>query len=305
MSLEKRHKSGFVVIVGRPNSGKSTLLNALLDTKVSIVSPVPQTTRYRIRGILNLPDAQIVFVDTPGIHSIKGGLVGKLNESAISALDDIDLVLYVADVSRKTGKEELSVMQAILESKAKVIMVLNKVDKGPLYLNQHIHAWKEFLSDKKISEDPVRYYIPVSAMNNVNLGGLKDAILELLPEQPALYEPGTITDFPLKFRIADIIREKLFLSLKEELPHHLAVVIEEMEDRKKIYYIRGKIYINRQSQKSIVVGKGASLLKEVNTQARKDLEGILKKKVFLETFVQVLEGWESKPQVLAELGYAL
>jgi len=304
MAVKTTFKSGFVAIVGRPNSGKSTLLNSLLNTKVSIVSPVPQTTRYRIRGILNFPDAQIVFIDTPGIHSIKGSLVGKLNEVALNALDDIDLVLYVADVSRKTGKEESSVMQAILASKAKVIMVLNKIDKGPLYLNQHINAWKEFLAAKKISEDPVRYYIPVSAMNNVNLGSLKDAILELLPNEPALYEAGTLTDLPLKFRIADIIREKLFLSLKEELPHHLAVVIEEMEDRKKIYYIRGKIYINRPSQKSIVIGKGARLIKEVNTQARKDLENILKKKVFLETFVQVLEGWENKPQVLAELGYA-
>lgn len=305
MTVKNSFKSGFVVIVGRPNSGKSTLLNALLDTKVSIVSPVPQTTRYKIRGILDLTDAQIVFVDTPGIHSIKGGLIGKLNESAISALDDIDLVLYVADVSRKTGKEESSVMQAILESKAKAIMVLNKVDKGPLYLNQHINAWKQLLADKKISEDPVRYYIPVSAMNSVNLGSLKDAILELLPEHPPFYDAGTITDLPLKFRVADIIREKLFLSLKEELPHQLAVVIEEMEDRKKICYIRGKIYINRPSQKSIVIGKGAGLLKEVNTQAREDLENILKKKVFLETSVQVLEGWENKPQVLAELGYAL
>lgn len=298
-------KSGFVSIVGRPNVGKSTLLNALLGTKVSIVSSVPQTTRYKIRGILNRENAQVVFMDTPGMHLMNEELVRKLNTVAKSSFSDVELILYVVDVSRRVGREELSIMQSLLNSRNKIIMVLNKVDLGTKYLRQYIEIWRQVFVKKGLSVDPIRQYIPVSAADNQHLDKLLELILELLPVQPAFYEPGMATDFPLKFRIADIIREKLFLNLKEELPHDLAVVIEELEDKKDIFRIIAVIYVKSKSQKVIVIGKGASFVKNIGILARKDLEDILGKQVYLELKVENLNDWPKNPRILQELGYTL
>lgn len=298
-------KSGFVSIVGRPNVGKSTLLNALLGSKVSIVSSVPQTTRYKIRGILNRENAQIIFVDTPGMHLMNEELVRKLNTVAKSSFSDVELILYVVDVSRRVGREELSIMQSLLNSRNKIIMVLNKIDLGTKYLRQYIEIWRQSFVKKGISVDPIRQYIPVSAGSNQHLDKLLELILELLPVQPAFYETGMVTDFPLKFRIADVIREKLFLHLKEELPHDLAVVIEEMQDKKDIFRIIAVIYVKSKSQKVIVIGKGASFVKNIGILARKDLEDILGKQVYLELKVENLNDWPKNPRILQELGYTL
>ncbi|MCK9572784.1 MAG: GTPase Era [Candidatus Omnitrophica bacterium] len=360
-------KSGFVAIMGRPNVGKSTMLNALLKTKVSIVSPIPQTTRHQIKGILNLKDAQVVFVDTPGIHSFKDNLATQLNTIAKQSIEGCDLILYVVDISRTFGKEELEIVDFLTQQNIKTIMVLNKLDLGTKALNEYIDCWRKIISNKGVKNDPLVYYLPISAKLNKNIDVLREVILENLPRQVPFYDNKTLTDFPLKFRIADIVREKLFIVLAKELPHSLAVEIraikdmpqggkieeteetyeaseemeveEEMEDNPEetsgeegvedeeieesedsllssssvpedfvktgFVYVRVNIYVNRPSQKKIVIGAKGELLKEIGREARKEIEAIFNKKVFLDIWVTVLRDWQDKPRILQELGYWL
>ncbi|MDD5254434.1 MAG: GTPase Era [Candidatus Omnitrophica bacterium] len=298
-------RSGFVSIVGRPNVGKSSLLNALLDTKISIVSPVPQTTRYKIRGVMHTHNAQVVFVDTPGMHALKEELAARLNEVTLSAIDGAELLLYVTDVTRHVGKEEQDIMHLVLASRIPVIMAFNKIDRGTKCLSEYTDAWNQQLAGFPAAKDPVRYYMPVSAETGKNISRLREAVIGLMPEHPPFYEPQTVTDFPLKFRIADTIREKLFLSLKEELPHSVAVIIEGIEDKRRLCRVSASIYANTDSQKAILIGKNGAFLKEAGTAARKDLEKMLKKKVYLDLRVSVLKNWQEKPRVLMELGYTL
>lgn len=362
-------KSGFVAIIGRPNAGKSTMLNALLGNKISIVSPVPQTTRHRIKGILNLKNAQIVFVDTPGIHSFSDSLSTQLNAVARESIEGCDLLIYVVDTSRVFGKEESEIMNFVAGQKIKVIMVLNKIDLGKKYLNEYIACWQGLLKEKNIKQDPVVSYLPISAKAGININTLLEVLLENIPEQIPFYDTGTMTDFPLKFRIADIVREKLFLLLKNELPHSLAVELEAIRDmegkikekgkaRRKIKfleedereggeddfekdsedneaeygdeYIQGKpdflsavsvpgnqlkksgfiyikvnIYVNRDSQKKIIIGEGGKLLKEIGSLARQEIEKIFNKKVYLDIWVVVVKDWQDRPRILKQLGYRL
>jgi len=299
MSKEE-FKSGFVTILGRPNVGKSTLLNTLIDNKVSIISPIPQTTRHQIKGILNLENAQVVFVDTPGIHSFEDKLASHLNTVAKRALEGCDLVIYVVDISRRPGKEEQELMRIITGQKVKTIMVLNKVDLGLKYLNTYIDLWAEKVEGKR---NPLIYYMPLSAKTGKDVDKLRGSILENLPESHPYYDTDSLTDFPLKFRVADIIREKLFLQLKKELPHSIAVEIEELNNKKKIVSIRANIYVKRNSQKRIVIGKTGVVLKEVGSRSRPEIEKIYNKKVFLDIWVKVLEDWQDRPRILKELGY--
>jgi GTP-binding protein Era len=299
---EKDFKAGFVALLGRPNVGKSTLLNALVGDKVSIISAIPQTTRHQIKGILNLAQAQIVFVDTPGIHSFKDKLTSHLNTIAKRSLEGCDLVVYVVDVSRRPGQEERQLIRVLTGAGIKTIMVLNKVDLGIKSFNDYIDLWKESIEKKKI-KDPLVYYIPLSAKTGKNIDVLKSALVENLEVSHPYYDENSLTDFPLKFRLADIIREKLFLRLKKEVPHDLAVEIEEIEDKKKSVYIKVNIYVKRNSQKRIIVGKGGELLKEVGKLSREEIGKIYNKKVFLDTWVKVLEDWQERPRVLKELGY--
>jgi len=296
----KKFKSGFVTILGRPNVGKSTLLNALIDNKISIISPVPQTTRHQIKGILNLENAQVVFVDTPGIHSFEDKLASHLNTVAKRALEGCDLVVYVVDISRRPGKEEQELMRIITGQIVKTIMVLNKVDLGLKYFNAYIDLWAENVAGKR---NPLIYYMPVSAKTGKDVDKLRDSILENVPESHPYYDANSLTDFPPKFRVADIIREKLFLQLNKELPHSIAVEIEEINDKKKIVSIRANIYVKRNSQKRIVVGKAGVVLKEVGSRSRPEIEKIYNKKVFLDIWVKVLEDWQDRPRILKELGY--
>ena len=297
---KQKFKSGFVTILGRPNVGKSTLLNALVDNKVSIISPIPQTTRHQVKGILNLKNAQIVFVDTPGIHSFEDKLAAHLNTVAKRALDGCDLVIYVVDISRRPGKEEEELMRIITGQKVKTIMVLNKVDLGLKYLNTYIDLWAERIEGKR---NPLIYYIPLSAKTGKDVDKLRESILDNLPESHPYYDTNCLTDFPLKFQIADIIREKLFLQLKKELPHSIAVEIDEINDKKKVVSIRANIYVKRNSQKRIVIGKAGVVLKEVGSRSRAEIEKIYNKKVFLDIWVKVLGNWQDKPRILEELGY--
>jgi GTP-binding protein Era len=206
----------------------------------------------------------------------------------------------VTDISRSIGKEEETIMNLLASQKIKVIMVLNKIDLGINFINDYINLWKEKTKDK---EDPLVYYLPTSAKTGKNVDKLKEVIVESLPKQVPFYDKDTLTDFPLKFRISDIIREKLFLNLKKELPHSLAVEVEEITEKENVFYIRVNIYVNRVSQKKIVIGKRGGLLKNIGKEARIEIEQILKKKVYLDIWVKVLEDWQKKTRILKELGY--
>ncbi len=300
--MSEKFKSGFISIIGRPNVGKSTLLNSLIGTKVSIVSNIPQTTRFQVRGVLNLKNAQIVFVDTPGMHSYKEKLASHLNTVAKRSIDGIEGIMYVMDVSRKPGKEEKDIMKFILGTDLPVIMVFNKIDLGEKYKKAYIELWNELLKtyDKK---DPVVSTVSVSAINGKNIEELIDELVKILPEGHPFYDKNTKTDFPLKFRISDIIREKLFSHLREELPHSIAVEVEEIEDRGNFYYINAVIYVTRESQKPIVIGKSGSLIKKIGSEAREEIEAIMGKKVFLDIFVRVEKDWQNSTRILKELGY--
>ena len=299
---KKEFKSGFVIFLGRPNVGKSTLLNALVENKVSIISPIPQTTRHQIKGILNLENAQIIFVDTPGIHSFEDKLASHLNVVAKRAIEGCDLIIYVVDVSRRPGKEEEQLMRIITRQKIKTIMVLNKIDLGIKFFNDYIDMWKREVEESR-KNDPMLYYIPLSAKTGRDVDKLKDSIVGNLPESHPYYDTGTLTDFPPKFRIADIIREKLFLRLKEEIPHSIAVEVEQISEKKKVVSVKANIYVKRNSQKRIVVGKGGAILKEVGSLSRLEIEKIYDKKVFLDVWVKVLGDWQNRPRILKELGY--
>lgn len=297
---KKDFKSGFVTILGRPNAGKSTLLNALIDAKVSIISPIPQTTRHQVKGILNLKSAQIVFVDTPGIHSFRDKLAAHLNTVAKRALEGCDLIIYMVDVSRWPGKEEQELMRIISRQKIKTIMILNKIDLGLKHINAYIELWREKTEG---NSSPLIYYIPLSAKTGEGVEKLKKSIVDNLPQSHPYYDTESLTDFPPKFRVADIIREKIFLRLNRELPHSIAVEVEEINHKKKVVSIKANIYVKRKSQKRIVVGKSGEVLKEIGSRSRPEIEKIYGKKVFLDIWVKVLEDWQDRPRILKELGY--
>lgn len=283
--------------------GKSTLLNALIGSKISIISPIPQTTRHNIKGVLNLEDAQIVFIDTPGMHSFKDKLAVHFNARAKHALIDCDLILYVVDVSRGIGAEEEKLVEVLAYQKAKIIMVLNKLDLGQGYLKDYIDFWENKVKTNEMRKKSLMYYLPVSAKTGKNMEELKEVIVENLPESEPFYDSNTVTDFPVKFRVADIVREKLFLSLKNELPHSIAVEVENIEDKDRIVSVLVNIYVNRDSQKKIVVGKCGEILKNVGMTARPEIEEIFGKRVYLDLWVKVLGNWQDKPRILQELGY--
>ncbi|MCM8787185.1 MAG: GTPase Era [Candidatus Omnitrophica bacterium] len=299
----EKTKCGFVAILGRPNVGKSTLLNSLIGKKISIVSNIPQTTRYKIKGILNLKEGQIVFIDTPGLHEFSDNLTKHLNTVAKQSIEDCDLILYVVDTSRSFGKEEQKIMDFLTQQEIKVIMVLNKIDLSKKFINDYIENWKFTVEKNCQGKDPLIYFLPISATRRKNLDILVKLILENLPIQEPFYDNQTITDFPLKFKIADVIREKLFLKLKKEIPHSLAVEVEEIEEKENVTLIKVKIYVSRNSQKKIVIGKGGAFIKEVGMLSRQELESILGKKIYLELKVKVLGDWQDKPRLLQELGY--
>ena len=297
----KKIKCGFVTIVGRPNSGKSTLMNNLLGQKISIVSRVPQTTRYIIRGILNLKDAQIVFVDTPGIHIYKHKLSSELNSMAFNSLDSVELILYVVDVGRCPREEETRIMKDLVLRETPVIMALNKTDVSNKFVNEYIEMWRELSQNK---QGPLKYFLPISALKGHNLDSLLKSILEFLPKSEPFYEKDAVTDFPLNYRVSDIIREKICLLLKEELPHNMAVEIEDIQQEDNITKIMANILVAKKSQKPIVIGEKGSMIKEIGTLSRKELEGVFSKKVFLQLWVKLKKDWQDSPRILKELGYS-
>ncbi|HDM37643.1 MAG TPA: GTPase Era [Candidatus Omnitrophica bacterium] len=295
------HKAGFVVLVGRPNVGKSTLLNNLLGKKISIISKVPQTTRFAIRGILNDERGQIIFVDTPGVYLSKKKLSKFLSNRTFTIKDEADLVLYIVDLTRMPHKEEKEVINQLHNINKPVIMALNKRDLGQFYADSYIELWKK-LTDKKT--DPLKYFISISALEKRGLEELVDIIFEFLPESPPLYPQDIISDLPEKLLIADIVREKIFNLTYEEVPHSIAVRVDEIKERKNnLIYIQATILVERQSQRAIIIGKQGKFLKEIGKQAREELEQNYQKRVYLELWVKVEKGWQNNTLILKELGY--
>ncbi|PMP76366.1 MAG: GTPase Era [Sulfurihydrogenibium sp.] len=293
-------KAGFVALIGRPNVGKSTLLNNILGTKLSIVSPRPQTTRMRILGVKHLPDAQIIFLDTPGVQ--KGGdlLTKSVMESAVASMESADVIVMIIEADKGWTKEDKEIVENYLKKYNKpTILAINKIDKIQRDLvlplieeSQKIYDFKE--------------YVPISAIKNINVDELIETIKKYLPESPPLYPEDMITDLPLKLWIAEIIREKVFFNTKQEIPYSVAVEVEsikEGEKNKNLLIIDAIIYVEKDNHKGIIIGKKGQMLKKIGTQAREELEFLLGKKVHLNLFVKVKERWKEDLPLLRALGY--
>ncbi|MGD1091438.1 MAG: GTPase Era [Bryobacteraceae bacterium] len=291
------HRAGFVAILGRPNAGKSTLLNALLGTKLAIVASKPQTTRTSIQGVLTLPDAQIVLVDTPGIHESSTLLNKRMMDTVRNVADAPDVVLFVVDALVHFGEEDARAVSLVKKTGAPAIAVLNKVDKLQdkpklLALIERLRALHEFAA-----------YLPVSASKGEGLDIVIKEITERLPEGPALYPADYLTDQPERFFAAEVLREKVLLLTRQEVPHSVAVVIESWEDTGKLLRIAATIYVERPGQKKILIGTGGEGLKKIGTLARQELEAALERKIFLETFVKVRPNWREDPEFLAAVDW--
>ena len=301
---DKKLKSGMVAIVGRPNVGKSTLLNAILGEKVSIVSDVPQTTRHQIKGIHTDERGQIVFIDTPGIHAGKDKLDKYMNRSSLGSIDSVDAVIHMVDASEKTGLEEQHVISRLNKCGKPIIVGLNKIDitKGK-FVPEYIKLWEETRGVPMTEMNDIVLF-PLSALKGTNVKKLVDILFEQMPFGPLLYPEDTITDFPKRMAMADLIREKLFLLMREEIPHSIAVIIEGVQPKKgKVLHIRAAILVERESQKEIVIGKAGAILKQVGSEARRDLEELVDSKVFLELFVKVTSHWREDYSTLEDMGF--
>lgn len=287
-------KSGFVNIFGKPNAGKSTLLNALMGEKLAIVSPKVQTTRHRIKGILTHENYQIIFSDTPGIIEPKYKLHEKMMDAVKGSLEDADVGLLIVDI--KDDLEEADTIFSQLHLKVPAIVVLNKVDKVG---EEAIANATAFFSKKKYCKE----VIPISALKNAGLDKLLDAILSLLPEGEPFYEDDNLSDLPTKFFVGEIIREKIFQLYAEEIPYHAAVLVQEFIEKTTLTKIRADIILQRETQKGIVLGEGGKMIKQLGTLARKDIEEFIGRKVFLELFVKVRPKWRDNEIHLREYGY--
>ncbi|MBF0619967.1 MAG: GTPase Era [Candidatus Omnitrophica bacterium] len=297
-------KSGFASIVGRPNVGKSTLLNYIVGEKVAIVSNVPQTTRTALRGIYTEERGQIVFVDTPGWHVGRDGLDRFMNQSCVNAIDGVDCIIHVVDSSEHVGEEERRIVERLKYVKTPIILAFNKIDLKGKFIPEYIALWEESRG-KKIDEIENFLMIPLSGKVGTKVDALVDEVFKLLPDGPFHYEADTVCDIPKRQVVSDIVREKLFMFTREELPHSIAVVIEDMRPVKgKTTRITAIILVERDSQKEIVIGHQGAMLKKVGTMARAELEDLLGTKVYLELFVKAHKDWRDDQSLLTDLGYA-
>jgi GTP-binding protein Era len=288
------HKAGFVSIIGKPNVGKSTLMNALVGEKLSIITPKAQTTRHRILGIVNEEDYQIVFSDTPGIIKPRYGLQDSMMSSVKGALTDADLLLFVTDINEE--HDENDVLEKIINTSIPMVVLINKIDNATQEdVEAKMAFWQEKLNPKHI--------YAISALHKYNLDGILGMILDFIPEHPAYYEKDELTDRSQKFFVSEIIREKIFNNYQKEIPYSTEVIVKSFKEEENITRISAEIIVERDSQKNILIGKGGSMLKKVGTEARKDIEKFLDQKVFLETFVKVLPDWRSKKNYLKSFGY--
>lgn len=289
-------KSGFVSLVGRPNVGKSTLLNSIIGKKVAITSNKPQTTRNNIQGIYNEEDVQIVFVDTPGIHKPQHKLGKCLNNQAYYSIDDVDVVAFLVDASEELGKGDMYVMEKLKEIKTPVILVLNKVDKMPKEnILLKIDEYKDLYPFKEI--------VPLSALKKDNIKALTECIKQYLPDNVKYFEDGTYTNKRIEFVIAEIVREKIFNMTEEEVPHSVTCVVEQIKKEKNNYSINVSIIVDRDALKRIIIGKQGNMIKEIGMQSRGEIEELLGNKVYLDLFVKTIKKWRDKEKYLQELGF--
>ncbi|WP_346700201.1 GTPase Era [Barnesiella sp. An22] len=291
------HKAGFVNIVGNPNVGKSTLMNSLVGERISIITSKAQTTRHRIMGIVNTDDMQIVYSDTPGVLVPNYKLQESMLNFSQSALVDADILLYVTDVIETPTKNQ-SFLDKVAEETVPVLVVINKIDLlqgGQESLEKLVEEWKRLLPKAEV--------IPVSAQYKFNLDYLLKRIQELLPPSPPFFDKDALTDKPARFFVTEIIREKILLTYDKEIPYACEVAVEQFKEEEGRIHIMAVIYVERDSQKGIIIGKGGSALKKVGMLARKDIEASFDKKVYLELYVKVEKDWRSRENKLKGFGY--
>ncbi len=290
------HRSGFVALFGPPNSGKSTLLNALVGAKVAITSPVPQTTRTPLRGIVHRADAQVVFVDTPGLHRPRHRLGEHMVRGARKVLQDVDLALLVLDASRSPGEEAEEATRAAAEVRVPRLVALNKIDVAS---EEQIHAWKAWVTERVPAEE----VLCISALRGVGLEELVDAVVRRLPEGPAYFTPEDLTDQPVQALVREIIREKAIELTREEVPHAVAVELEEFRKSpdRDVTYIRATLHVERPSQKKILVGAGGRVIREIGRRARPEVEAWVGGPVYLDLWVKVSKDWRRKEGFLRQL----
>lgn len=289
-------KSGFVSIIGRPNTGKSTLLNQIIKEKVAIVSPKPQTTRNLIEGIYNEDDTQIVFVDTPGIHKPIDKLGTALNGQAYYSINDVDILLFVADASTPFGKGDKFIIDRLANVNKPVFLILNKIDK--LTDNQILEKINEYKDLYEFSE-----IIPISALNDDNVDKLIKVLKEYLPDTVKYYMNGETTTSEMSFRLSEIVREKIFLHTNEEVPHSISCKLIGYEEKENIVSVYIDIIVDRDSLRKIIVGANGQMIKTIGREARLDMESILGKKVYLELYCKTIKKWREKDKYIKDLGY--
>lgn len=295
--MSKKFQSGFVSLIGRPNAGKSTLLNALVGQKVAIVADKPQTTRTSIQGVLTTPGAQIVFVDTPGIHKADSPLNKRLMDTVRASLEERDLLLFVADAARKLTTEDRRSIRLAHKTETPLVLVLNKVD----LINDKtllLPLIEEYRSIFEFAE-----YVPVSAVKRIGLDELRAVILKYLPPGPAYFPEDYVTDQPERFLAAELIREKVLLATRQEVPHSVNVLVDKWEETPRITRIYATIRVERDGQKGIVIGTGGAMLKQIGTQARHEMEKLFGVKIYLDLHVRVQPGWRENRAFLNTLDW--
>ncbi|MEN6413331.1 MAG: GTPase Era [Veillonellales bacterium] len=297
MKKPEEYKSGFVAVIGRPNVGKSTLVNSLIGQKVVIMSDKPQTTRNKILCVLSLADAQILFIDTPGIHKPKHKLGEYMVQTAEKTLREVDVILFVVDATESLGSGERYILERLAEVKTPVLLAVNKIDK--ISKQQLLPIIQKYTSQYDFAA-----VLPISALEKTNLPDLVGEIKKYLEPGPQYYPEDMVTDQPERMVIAEMIREKVLLATRDEIPHAVAVDIEEITTRHNAdLYIRAVIYVERESQKGIVIGAGGRLLKEIGRLARIDVENLLGSKVFLDLWVKVKKDWRNREGILRSFGF--
>jgi GTP-binding protein Era len=296
--IREGYKSGFVAIIGRPNVGKSTFLNRVIGQKIAIMSDKPQTTRNKIQGVYTTEDAQIIFIDTPGIHKPKHKLGDFMVKVAQSALQEVDLILFMVDAVEGLGRGDEFIMERLKQVDTPVFLVINKIDE--VHPDELLTFIDQYRSRHSFAE-----VVPISALQGNNVETLLEQIKKYLPEGPQYYPADQVTDHPERFIIAELIREKALHLTREEVPHSIAVVIDSIERRENsdTVYVGATIIVERDSQKGIIIGKRGKMLKEIGQRARMDIEALLGSKVFLELWVKVQKDWRNKLSQLRDLGY--
>ncbi|WP_018131831.1 GTPase Era [Effusibacillus pohliae] len=295
---QANYKSGFVALIGRPNVGKSTLLNQIIGQKLAIMSDKPQTTRNKIRGVYTTETGQAVFLDTPGIHKPHHKLGDYMVRTAITTLNEVDLVCMLIDATEEKGPGDQFIMEQLRKVDTPVFLLINKIDAvSRERALERIAGYKD--------DFPFREIIPISALTGENVDRLRSLIFNYLPEGPQYYPADQVTDHPERFVVAELIREKVLHLTREEIPHSVAVVVEQMQYReeKELLYIHAVIYVERDSQKAILIGKRGTMLKEIGKRAREDIEHLLGSRTYLELWVKVKEDWRNRELMLRNFGF--